>query len=222
IFSLSDRGTSHEAPRVRPVGRRSSDDVADRRACAAECDPGDRVPKQHLAWPECAVLGRVPPGAGGNRLRRRPKFGNRIPLGGEPSRSTSDIGRRSRRPQGRHARDRRRPPSGAGGETIAAGLVASLARPEGNVTGFSIQVVELNPKRLDLLSALLPEARVIALLVNPKNPSSERVIRDVQEAARTKGVQLPIVKAASESEIDAAFASLVQLQAGALVVGSDP
>ncbi len=108
------------------------------------------------------------------------------------------------------------------GDPIAAGLVASLARPEGNVTGFSIQVVELNPKRLDLLSALLPEARVIALLVNPKNPSSERVIRDVQEAARTKGVQLPIVKAASESEIDAAFASLVQLQAGALVVGSDP
>src|SRR5713226_8667454 len=105
------------------------------------------------------------------------------------------------------------------GDPIGSGLVASLARPGGNVTGFSIQVVELNPKRLELLSALLPEARVIALLVNPKNPSSERVIQDVQEAARTKGVQLPILKAASESEIDAAFASLVQLQAGALVVG---
>ncbi len=108
------------------------------------------------------------------------------------------------------------------GDPVAAGLVASLARPGGNVTGFSILVVELNPKRLELLCELVPEARVIALLVNPKNPSSERVISDVQEAARAKGVQLPILKAASESEIDAAFASLVQLQAGALVVGSDP
>ncbi len=108
------------------------------------------------------------------------------------------------------------------GDPIGAGLVASLARPGGNVTGFSILVVELNPKRLELLSQLLPEARVVALLVNPKNPSSERVISDVQEAARTKGMQLPILKAASESEIDAAFASLVQMQVGALVVGSDP
>ncbi len=108
------------------------------------------------------------------------------------------------------------------GDPIGAGLVARLARPGGNVTGFSILVVELNPKRLELLSQLLPEARVVALLVNPKNPSSERVISDVQEAARTKGMQLPILKAASESEIDAAFASLVQMQVGALVVGSDP
>ena len=108
------------------------------------------------------------------------------------------------------------------GDPIGAGLVASLARPGGNVTGFSILVVELNPKRLELLSQLLPEARVVALLVNPKNPSSERVISDVQEAAHTKGMQLPILKAASESEIDAAFASLVQMQVGALVVGSDP
>ena len=78
------------------------------------------------------------------------------------------------------------------------------------------------PKRLELLSELVPQASVIALLVNPNNPSAERVIRDVQEAARAKGVQLHILKAGTESEIDAAFATLVQLHAGALVVGSDP
>ncbi len=63
---------------------------------------------------------------------------------------------------------------------------------------------------------------MIALLVNPNNPSAERVIRDMQEAARAKGVQLHILKASTESEIDAAFATLVQLHAGALVVGPDP
>ena len=78
------------------------------------------------------------------------------------------------------------------------------------------------PKRLELLSELVPQARVIALLVNPNNPNAERIIRDVQEAARAKGVQLPILKAGTESEIDAAFATLVQLHAGALVVGADP
>src|SRR5207247_4237091 len=65
-------------------------------------------------------------------------------------------------------------------------------------------------------------ARVIALLVNPDNPQSERIVKYVQEAARTKGVQLPILKAAAEREIDAAFAGLAQAGAGALVLGSDP
>ena len=78
------------------------------------------------------------------------------------------------------------------------------------------------PKRLELLSELVPQAGVIALLVNPNNPSAERIMRDVQEAARAKGVQLHILKAGTESEIDAAFASLVQLHAGALLVGTDP
>jgi putative ABC transport system substrate-binding protein len=63
---------------------------------------------------------------------------------------------------------------------------------------------------------------VIALLVNPNNPNTEQVLREVQEAAGTKGVQLPILKAANESEIEAALASIAQLHAGALLVGSDP
>jgi len=100
-------------------------------------------------------------------------------------------------------------------------LVASLARPGGNVTGFSVLNVELTPKRLELLSELVPQAKVIALLVDPNNPQTEGVVRDVQEAARAKGVQLPVLKAGFDSEIDAAFATLVQQQAGALVVQAD-
>jgi putative ABC transport system substrate-binding protein len=109
-----------------------------------------------------------------------------------------------------------------GGEAVELGLVASLARPGGNLTGVSMLTDELTPKRLELLSELVPQARVIALLVNPNNASSERFIRDVQEAARVKGLQLTILKAGSASEIDAAFATFVPLHAGALVVGTDP
>ena len=110
-----------------------------------------------------------------------------------------------------------------GDDPVAAGLVASLARPGGNLTGVSFLVVELMPKRLELLSELVPQARVIALLVNPNNATTPSASsRDVQEAARVKGVQLAILKAGTEGEIDAAFASLVEQQAGALVVGADP
>ena len=109
-----------------------------------------------------------------------------------------------------------------GTDPVGDGLVASLARPGGNLTGISFLLVELMPKRLELLSELVPRAGVIALLVNPNNANAEPIIRDVQAAARTKGVQLPVLKAGSESEIDAAFTSLIQLQAGALVVGNDP
>jgi putative ABC transport system substrate-binding protein len=108
----------------------------------------------------------------------------------------------------------------SGDDAVATGLVAGLARPSGNLTGVSFLDVELMQKRLELLSELVPQAGVIALLVNPNNPNAERVMRDVQEAARAKGVQLPIQKASSESEIDT-FASLVQLKAGALIVGAD-
>jgi len=107
------------------------------------------------------------------------------------------------------------------GDPVALGLVASLARPGGNVTGFSLLSVELTPKRLELVSELVPWAGVIALLVNPNNPQTEGVVRDVQEAARAKRVELPVLKAGVDSEVDAAFASLVQQQAGALVVQAD-
>ncbi len=108
------------------------------------------------------------------------------------------------------------------GDPVGGGLVVGLARPGGNLTDFNVLSGELNPKRLELLSELVPQAGVIALLVNPNNPNAERIIRDVREAARDKGLQLHILNASTEGEIDAAFATLVQLHAGALVVGADP
>jgi putative ABC transport system substrate-binding protein len=109
-----------------------------------------------------------------------------------------------------------------GGDPVELGLVASIARPGGNLTGLSVLGSELTPKRLELLAELVPHAGVIALLVNPNSAIAERIIRDTQEAARTKGVQLPILEASTESEIDAAFATFVQLHAGALLVAGDP
>jgi putative ABC transport system substrate-binding protein len=112
-----------------------------------------------------------------------------------------------------------------GVDPVRTGLVASLARPGGNLTGVTGLGGSLVAKRLELLCELVPQARVIGYLVNPDNsfmPSSvERIIGDLPEVARAKGVQLQIVKASPESEIDAAFAALLQLQAGALLVGSD-
>ena len=106
-------------------------------------------------------------------------------------------------------------------DPVGTGLVASLARPGGNLTGFSSLSAELAPKRLELLCELVPQAKVIALLVNPNNVNTESVIRYAQDAARTKGVQLPVLRAGTEGEIDAAFASLAQLQADGLVVAGD-
>jgi putative tryptophan/tyrosine transport system substrate-binding protein len=108
-----------------------------------------------------------------------------------------------------------------GGDPVEFGLVVSLARPDGNLTGVSIMTTELMPKRLELLSELVPQAGAFAMLVNPNNPNAEPMIRDVQEAARARGVPLNILKASSASEIDAAFTSLVLQHAGALVVGAD-
>src|SRR5438046_10360304 len=90
-----------------------------------------------------------------------------------------------------------------GGDPVADGLVASLARPGGNLTGVS-QLGDQAPtaKRLQLLSELVPRAGVIVLLVNPNNPAAERVIQEVQQAARAKGVLLHVLKASGESEID--------------------
>jgi len=109
-----------------------------------------------------------------------------------------------------------------GADPVGDGLVASLARPRDNLTGVGFGGADLTAKRLELLSELVPRARVIALLVNPNVSNAERVIEDVQEAARAKGLQLHALKAGSESEIDTAFASVVQLHADALVVSADP
>jgi len=108
------------------------------------------------------------------------------------------------------------------GDPIGIGLVASLARPGGNLTGFTNITTELMSKRVELLCELVPQATVIALLVNPNNEMTEHHIRIAQEAAQAKGIQLPILRAVSEAEIATGFASLGQLEAGGLVVAPDP
>lgn len=109
-----------------------------------------------------------------------------------------------------------------GADPVETGLVASYARPGGNLTGVTIVTGELNPKRFQLLSELVPQARVIALLVNPGQPAAARIIRDVQEPARVKNITLPIVQAGAEEEFAVAFADAVRQQAGALLVANDP
>jgi putative ABC transport system substrate-binding protein len=104
-------------------------------------------------------------------------------------------------------------------DPVVIGLVASLAWPGGNLTGVNMMAVELMPKLLELLLELVPQARVIALLVHPDDPYTERIIEHMQEAARAKRVDLRVLKARTESEIDAAFATLVELQADGLVLG---
>jgi putative tryptophan/tyrosine transport system substrate-binding protein len=108
-----------------------------------------------------------------------------------------------------------------GDDPVKQGLVASLARPGGNLTGISLMASELMPKRLELLSELVAHTTPLALLVNPNNGSTEPIIPDMQEAARMRGMQLLVLKADSEAEIDTAFATLVQQHASGLVVSPD-
>jgi putative tryptophan/tyrosine transport system substrate-binding protein len=109
------------------------------------------------------------------------------------------------------------------GDPVALGLVASLNRPGGNLTGVATLTVELGAKQLEVLRELVPAATIIALLVNPSNPTNaETLSRDLQAAARTLGLQLHILHASTERDFDAVFASLPRLRAGALVIGSDP
>jgi putative ABC transport system substrate-binding protein len=109
-----------------------------------------------------------------------------------------------------------------GADPVEVGLVASLNRPSGNLTGVTTLNVELGPKRLELLHEIVPTTRSIALLVNPASPANaERLSTDTQTAARTLGLQLHVLHASTERDFDTVFASLVQLRAGALAIGND-
>jgi len=109
-----------------------------------------------------------------------------------------------------------------GGDPVALGLVASLNRPGGNVTGITQLVQELTPKMLEFLHELLPAAQVMALLVNPADPAlAEANTRNVQAAAHTLGLELHVLNASSEREFDGVFAKLIELRARGLVVGAD-
>src|SRR6266508_1651223 len=108
-------------------------------------------------------------------------------------------------------------------DPVRLGLVASLARPGGNLTGINIFNVELVAKRLELLRELVPAATRVAALVNPANATStENTLRDVEAAARAMGLQIQVLNASTSREIDAAFATFVHERLDALFVGPDP
>jgi putative tryptophan/tyrosine transport system substrate-binding protein len=111
---------------------------------------------------------------------------------------------------------------GIGGDPVALGLVASLGRPGGNITGIYFFTQGLEAKRLGVLHEMVPKATTIAVLVNPNYSPAESQLRDVQEAAARLGVRLVVVRANAESDFDAAFATIVQRRAGALLVVASP
>ena len=110
----------------------------------------------------------------------------------------------------------------SGADPVQLGLVASLARPGGNLTGSSNLDVELGPKRLQVLHEVIPTATSIALLVNPANPNTETISKDTLAAARIFGVQLHIMHASADSDLDMVFANLIRLPARGLIIAPDP
>jgi len=108
-----------------------------------------------------------------------------------------------------------------GSDPVQDGLVKSINRPGGNSTGVYLLNNSLAPKRLEVLRELVPNARVIAFLVNPHNLSAPKQVREVQIAANSLGMQLHVLNASAANDIDAAFAALVQRGAGGLLLGAD-
>jgi putative tryptophan/tyrosine transport system substrate-binding protein len=109
----------------------------------------------------------------------------------------------------------------AGSDPVKQGLVASLHRPGGNLTGVTNLNIELGPKRLQMLRELVPSKTRVAALINPTNPSVEIITRDLQSAARNFGLELQILHASNDGQIDQAFETLARSQPGALAVGAD-
>ena len=106
-------------------------------------------------------------------------------------------------------------------DPVQIGFVGSLSRPGGNVTGVTLLSVEVGPKLLELLRGAAPSATVMGLLVNPTNPNAESQVKNTQAAALRLGLQLQVLNASAESEFDAAFVKLRELQVGGLIIGQD-
>jgi putative tryptophan/tyrosine transport system substrate-binding protein len=106
------------------------------------------------------------------------------------------------------------------GDPVKIGLIDNLNRPSGNITGATQLNVEMGPKRLELLHELLPTATIMALLVNPTNPIAETLSRDMRAAARSLGLQLHVLDASTERDLDTVFATLIQLGVSGLVIAS--
>jgi len=109
----------------------------------------------------------------------------------------------------------------SGADPIKVGLVPSLSRPGGNATGVHLQIGALDPKKLGLLRELAPQATLVGVLLNPNVEDFQFRVADVQEAARAVGLHIHVLRATTDLEIDAAFAALSQIRAGALVVSSN-
>jgi putative tryptophan/tyrosine transport system substrate-binding protein len=109
----------------------------------------------------------------------------------------------------------------SGSDPVEVGLVTSLNRPGGNMTGVTNLNVEVGPKRLELLHELIPTATIMALLVNPRSPSAEAQSRDLQTAAQTLGLQLHVLRASNEHDFDSIFAALAPLRASGLLIATD-
>jgi putative tryptophan/tyrosine transport system substrate-binding protein len=109
-----------------------------------------------------------------------------------------------------------------GGDPVEQGLVASLNRPGGNITGVSVLTAALAAKRLEILREVVPNADVIGLLLNPRGTAAEPQLRDVRDAARAVRQQVHVFNASNERDIETAFATLVQARIGALIVAADP
>jgi putative tryptophan/tyrosine transport system substrate-binding protein len=171
--------------------------------CAAANDAGDRISEQPITRPIRPPRSGIPPGPERNRVYRRSKGRDRIPLGGGPISTLPIV-------------------FSVGIDPVKLGLVAALNRPGGNVTGVSQFSTALEGKRLELLHELVPNATVIAMLVNPAFPGTDLITNDMGVAARALGLKLNVLNVSSEHEFDTAIASIVQLRAGALVVASDP
>ena len=111
---------------------------------------------------------------------------------------------------------------GTGTDPVKAGLVASYNRPGGNATGINFQTADMEAKRLGLLHELMPQAKNIVFLYNPKFAAAEGQLHDVREAARTLGLQINALHASTDDEINAAFRTMVQQQTAALILAADP
>jgi putative ABC transport system substrate-binding protein len=106
-------------------------------------------------------------------------------------------------------------------DPVASGFVTSLNRPGGNLTGVALLNVEIGSKRLELLREMVPKTSLMGLLINPTNPNAESQTRDMHAAAQSLGLQLHVLNASNEGDVDKAFATLAEVRAGALVIGAD-
>jgi putative ABC transport system substrate-binding protein len=109
-----------------------------------------------------------------------------------------------------------------GGDPVKRGIIASLNRPGGNLTGITSLTDELGPKRLELLHEVAASARVFGFLVNPENQNAEIVSNDLETAARALGLEVHVLRSSSERDLEPAFAVLARMHAGGLVIGGDP